>query len=418
MKLTPPENTPLEVADDGLTQELAVTKDRASSPAVAMLPEIETQERTEISNSAKAFVKGVTELTPQSPEYVAKIREISTLGYGEIKSTSSATERILSQAASSVAGAKKSKNSSTIQVAESLGDLRSTIEGLNPNHKGKGIARILDYLPFGDKVNKHVQRYASAQEQITAIVDTLEAGKEGLELDNDDLAREKQTQWENMLTLRDYIFLTEGLIEETKAQVKEQRALGNEEVAKGLEQDVLFAATQRYQDLITQATVATQGYMAMELIRKNNVELIKGVERAQNTTLVALKTSVVISTALGTQGRVADQVDATNKVTEELIKQTGSALRLQTEQIHRQATTSGISPEALQKAQNDIFATLESIETFKSRALPQMENTINALTHQLDKSKPYMDRVRAIEVAENGPSALEATNKRKALPKS
>ena len=35
---------------------------------------------------------------------------------------------------------------------------------------------------------------------------------------------------------------------------------------------------------MTQMAVSVQGYMALDLVRKNNLELIKGVDRAQTTT--------------------------------------------------------------------------------------------------------------------------------------
>ena len=129
----------------------------------------------------------------------------------------------------------------------------------------------------------------------------------------------------------------------------------------------------------------------MELIRKNNVELIKGVERAQNTTLVALKQAVVIATALGNQKRILDQVDATNEVTNKLIVSTGQSLRMQTERIHAQATASGFSPEALLRAQQDIFATIGAIDAFKVKANVQIEKTVQSLTNQLTNARPYLD---------------------------
>ena len=49
---------------------------------------------------------------------------------------------------------------------------------------------------------------------------------------------------------------------------------------------------------MTQMAVAVQGYMALDLIRRNNLELIRGVDRAQTTTIAALRTAVMVSQAL------------------------------------------------------------------------------------------------------------------------
>ncbi len=45
---------------------------------------------------------------------------------------------------------------------------------------------------------------------------------------------------------------------------------------------------------MTQLAVAVQGYMALDLIRRNNLELIRGVDRAQTTTVAALRTAVIV----------------------------------------------------------------------------------------------------------------------------
>lgn len=406
--LTPPneQEIVLEVADEDLSHELKRGTSAADSEALGLLPKQRSEEREQIASTAKNFIKDLTSYSPQSPEYVEKIREISTLGYTETMTSVSASQRMLESASTSIAGSRKQKNDTGTHVAEALGDLRVAVTDLDPNAKSKGIARVLDFVPFvGDKINRQIQKYENAQGQLDAIVESLTNGRDSLISDNTDLEQEKANQWDSMLSLRDYIYLTESLLEELHETIRGLREAGNHEAADALERDALFAANQRHQDLITQATVATQGYMAMELIRKNNVELIKGVERAQNTTLVALKQAVVIATALGNQKRILDQVDATNEVTNKLIVSTGQSLRMQTERIHAQATASGVSPEALLRAQQDIFATIGAIDAFKVKANLQIEKTVQSLTNQLTNARPYLDRVKAIEQAEQSTTA-------------
>ena len=52
------------------------------------------------------------------------------------------------------------------------------------------------------------------------------------------------------------------------------------ERAKALNQDVLFYVRQKHQDLLTQLAVSIQNYLAIDIVIKNNIELIKGVDRA------------------------------------------------------------------------------------------------------------------------------------------
>ena len=68
------------------------------------------------------------------------------------------------------------------------------------------------------------------------------------------------------------------------------------------------ARCQRVQDLLTQMAVTVQGYLALDLVKKNNVELIKGVDRASTTTVAALRTAVTVAQALVGQKLVLDQI--------------------------------------------------------------------------------------------------------------
>src|SRR2546428_13963908 len=66
----------------------------------------------------------------------------------------------------------------------------------------------------------------------------------------------------------------------------------------------------------TQLAVNAQGYLALELVRKNNLELIKGVDRATTTTISALRTAVIVAQALTNQELVLNQITALNTTTD------------------------------------------------------------------------------------------------------
>jgi uncharacterized protein YaaN involved in tellurite resistance len=189
-------------------------------------------------------------------------------------------------------------------------------------------------------------------------------------------------------------------------EVVRLRQAGNVEGANAMETDMLFAIRQRRQDLMTQLAVSVQGYMAMELVRKNNVELIRGVDRARTTTIYALKTAIVVAQALDTQKLVLDQIDAVNEATNRTIEQTSIMLRQQTGRIHEQAVNSGVAVATLEKAFDNIFATMDEIETFKTKANATMALTIDGLSTQLERAKPQLERARALEASEAGRQAL------------
>lgn len=406
------------------------TIEPAGGTVDGLLPPMETGTRLRIEETARNFAAEVGTLTPNSPEYVAKVAEITNLAHAETVRTAKESTRMLQRASSSVSGAKSSGSDSSKSVANSLNDLRTTVERLNPHGSGgKGLRAILAKLPFGDLFNQKLQQSDTAQEQLDAIIAALENGKTELELDNDELMDEAQGQYENMLRIREYIFLAERLDIEIKNNIEATRNEADEStdvnksqqlmlVADTYEKDVQYLVRQKSQDLIQQAAVATQGYMAMHLIRRNNTELIKGVQRAQNNTIPALRTAIVTTQALDQQRRVLDQIDATNDVTNTLIRETGTNLRQQTSRIHQQASSSGISEDALKKAFSDIFATIQEVDSYKMKANVKMKATADSLTAMLNDAKPYLERAQAMEEAEGqssfGPAATlsQAANRK------
>jgi uncharacterized protein YaaN involved in tellurite resistance len=142
-----------------------------------------------------------------------------------------------------------------------------------------------------------------------------------------------------------------------------------------------------------------QGYLALDLIRKNNLELVKGVERATTTTVSALRTAVIAALALGNQRLVLDQITALNTTTGNVIESTARMLRQQTAEIQNQAASSTIEVEQLQSAFNNIYATIDAIDTFKLAALDTMKTTIDALSKEVARAHAHVERARAAELA-------------------
>jgi uncharacterized protein YaaN involved in tellurite resistance len=164
------------------------------------------------------------------------------------------------------------------------------------------------------------------------------------------------------------------------------------ERAKRLREDVLFYVRQKHQDLLTQLAVSVQGYLALDLVRKNNLELVKGVDRATTTTVAALRTAVMVAQALANQKLVLDQISALNTTTSNLIESTSELLRQQTGQVHEQAAGSTIELDRLRRAFVNIYATMDSIDDYKRQALDSMRATVEVLQTEVGKAQGYLER--------------------------
>ena len=368
--------------------------------APGMVP-VPAERQQEIARQAREFVADVSSLDPRTPEFSAKIEGISGLAGAEMVQSSGYSTRMLERSSTSVSGAKRTGNSAQITVANTLGELRSTVEDLTPNDADLGMGRkILGFIPGGNKLAKYFQKYESAQTQLDAIIKSLMSGQDELLKDNASLAGEKVQLWETMQTLSEYAVFAKALDNATVEKIDASRSAGRIDEAQKLEADVLFPIRQRHQDILTQLAVSVQGYLAMDLIRKNNLELIKGVDRARTTTIAALRTAVIVAQALANQKMVLDQIDAINTTTNNMILKTSEMLKDQTVRIHEQASSSGVSVETLQKAFDNVFATMDAIDTFRADAAKNMEGTVSALEVGLAKAKPYLERSKQGEQRE------------------
>ena len=248
-------------------------------------------------------------------------------------------------------------------------------------------------IPFGDKIEDYFRKYQSAQSHLEGILHALRNGQDELGKDNAALNLEKQQLWDAMGRLNQYVYVAERLDARLSATIAELEATDPDK-ARALRDDVLFYVRQKHQDLLTQLAVSIQNYLAIDIVIKNNIELIKGVDRASTTTVSALRTAVIVAQALGNQKLVLDQITALNTTTSNMIQRTSEMLKENSAAIQEQAASATIGMEQLQAAFSNIYATMDSIDEFKLKALDTMATTIGVLETEVDKSKEYLERVR------------------------
>lgn len=354
---------------------------------------------TQLQVRAAAFANELATMDTRSPEFTKKVETITSMGDKDMRASASVANRMLDRPAAIVNGSKgKGGGDAQTRVANTLSELRVTVAELDPNRADlTGVKKVLKWLPGGDKVSRYFAKYESAQTQLNAIIKSLDSGQDELRKDNAAIETEKANMWAAMGKLGEYKELAAALDAAVAQKIAELEAAGRTEDANTLRSDVLFAVRQRHQDILTQMAVAVQGYMALDLVRKNNIELIKGVDRAQTTTVSALRTAVMVSQALSRQKLVLDQINALNTTTSNLIESTSQQLRVQGAEINQQAASATIDVEKLQAAFDNVFATMDALDSFRGQAVESMAQTVNALEGQIERAKPYLERTRAGE---------------------
>ena len=274
------------------------------------------------------------------------------------------------------------------------------MEELDPGKAGalSKPRKLLGFIPFGNNLKRYFNSYQSAQTHIQSVLTHLASGKDELLMDNAAIDVERQKLWEAMGNLEQMIAISRSMdskLEETAADLD----ISEPAKAKAIRESALFYTRQRTQDLMTQMAVSVQGYLALDLVKKNNVELVKGVDRASTTTVAALRTAVTVAQAMSNQRLVLEQITALNTTTANMIDSTGQLLKTQTARIHEQAASSTIPLETLQRAFQNIYDTMDSIDTFKLKSLEAMKQTVTTLSTELDKSKGYIARAEGANQA-------------------
>ena len=377
--------------------------DVAPEQAAGLVP-VSAEQKSKLDVKVDAFVNELVAVDANSPQFGEKVDQITRMGQEQIRAAAAMSNRFLDRPVRAM--------DADGSVGKDLAELRRTVEDLDPGRQGKlsGPRKILGIIPFGNKIKNYFDSYTSAQGHIASILQRLESGKKELHLDNAAIDTERQKLWAAMGELEQMIHIAKTLDERLEAKALELDSIDPAK-AKALRESALFYVRQRTQDLLTQMAVSVQGYLALDLVKKNNVELVKGVDRASTTTVGALRTAVTVAQAMTNQRLVLGQITALNKTTSDIIDSTSTLLREQTAQIHEQAASSTIPLETLQRAFQNIYDTMDEVDNFKVRALESMKQTVNVLTSEVEKSKGYIARAEGqaqaqAKVASQTPSLL------------
>ncbi len=381
LTLTPPDPVP------------TVTAERAAG-----LVPVDDGKRTELDTRVDTFVADLVAQDVNSPEFGRRVDAITAMGAKEIREAAGQSNRFLDRPVKAM--------DQDSGVGKDLAELRRVVEDLDPGKKGNLTApqKLFGIIPFGNKMRNYFDGYKSSQTHISSILKSLSSGKDELLMDNAAIDTERANLWAAMGRLEQMIHLSRSM--DAKLEDKANDLDHTDPAkAKAIRETALFYTRQRTQDLLTQMAVTVQGYLALDLVKKNNVELVKGVDRASTTTVSALRTAVTVAQALTNQKLVLEQITQLNTTTANIIESTGKLLKDNTARIHEQAASATIPLETLQRAFQNIYDTMDAIDTFKMKALDSMKTTVNTLGNEVEKSRGYIARAEgASQGALKGPA--------------
>ena len=138
-----------------------------------------------------------------------------------------------------------------------------------------------------------------------------------------------------------------------------------------------------------------QGIGAIDVIRKNNLELIRGVERAKQVSIAALRIGVMCAQALYNQKLVLTAIQTLNDSTSKMIEANANMLGKQAGAIQEMSANPMIAIETLQESFRTVFDVMDACEEYKREALPQMAQTVQTFIEMGEEGKERVERMQA-----------------------
>lgn len=288
------------------------------------------------------------------------------------------------------------------QVANALIDLKVQVEDLDPGKmdlEAGWFTRLLGHIPgVGTPLKRYFSRYESASTVIDAIIRSLKDGREQLKRDNITLAEDQKAMRALTHKLEQAIKL--GRLIDAKLEEKlSSELLESDPRHAFIQEELLFPLRQRIQDLQQQLLVNQQGVLTIEMIVRNNKELIRGVSRAENVTVNALQVAVTLAMALANQKIVLEKVQAISTTTSNLIAGTAARLKQQGAEIHKQAASTQLDMDSLSRAFADIRSALDDISRYRREALPKMAKNILTMDKLATESEQAIKKIEHAEEA-------------------
>jgi uncharacterized protein YaaN involved in tellurite resistance len=362
--------------------------------AKAELAVVEPEPTDELRTQAEAQVTQLLAIDPTNDEARTAARDaVDSMGR-DLQTRSATRSRMLQAPLKEISHGTEDGG----EVAKSLSDLRIEVEKLDPSGldtEAGWFTRAVGRIPgVGTPLKRYFMRYESSQTQIDAIVHSLEKGRDQLKRDNVTLGDDQKQMRELTHLLADQIALAQAL----DAVVVDKLAteIGPDDPRRQfVEEDILFALRQRTVDLQQQLAVNQQGVLAVEIIIRNNRELIRGVDRAIDVTISALQVAVTVALALAHQKIVLDKIEAINTTTSAMIAGTAERLKTQGTAIHQQASGTMLDMESLRQAFADIDIALDEISRYRREALPTMAGTILELDQLTAESEAAIERMES-----------------------
>ena len=287
------------------------------------------------------------------------------------------------------------------------------LDELNPGKEGDLFQpqKILGFIPYGNKLQSYFRKFEGAGNQLQKSMQQIYAARDDMQRDVVDIEATRGKLWEAMQKLSAAIYFAETLDAKLASKVQALQATDPLK-AKALEQEVLFYARQNLQDMMTQQAVCTNGYLALDVLKKTGREMMNGCSRVATTGMSALAVAQTVARATGNQIKVMEMLSGVNSAIDNLVAETGKQLGTHVEKTTEFAQNPMLGVEKMKEMFDQTFKAMDAMDDFRSKSIAVMGQNNAMMKEQLARADQYIDKTRqqqareATKVALSGPVSL------------
>lgn len=356
----------------------------------SIVEEKEKLENSNIKNQAEQNAVAIFDADLNNPnERESLMKPLDNFGLSEMSKAASKNEMLSTRFVDLAKGGKESEN-----IGDNLYELEKQMKDLDPSKVDFTKKGVIGSLM--NPVRKYFAKYEKAEVAISNIVESLDKSSRILQNDNVTLLNEENYLREVTNKLLADVELGKDMDASIESQIQTAELEGIEaDKIAFVREEILFPLRQRVMDMQQMIVVNQQGIVSLNVIRRNNKELIRGVNRAKNVTVSALRTGVMVASALYDQKIVMDKINILNSTTENIIESTSHMLKEQGSEIQKHSAETMISPEVLKSSFAEAIQAIEDVSNYKQQALPQMKETINMFSDMAQDGQKVVEKIES-----------------------
>ena len=369
--------------------EFSLDVDEIKKDVETTLKEEEVKlENSNLKDKASENAVAIFEADLNNPtEREGILRPLESFGLDDISKSASRNELLATRFVDINKGGKEAEN-----IGDKLSELDRQMKDLDPSKVDFTKKGFLGDLM--NPVRKYFAKYEKAETAISHIIESLDHSGKVLQNDNVTLLNEENYLREVTNKLLADIELGKSMDESIEMQIQQAEIDGVEpDKIAFVREEILFPLRQRIMDMQQMIVVNQQGIVSLNVIRRNNKELIRGVNRAKNVTVSALRTGVMVASALYDQKIVMDKINILNSTTESIIESTSHMLKEQGSEIQKHSAEAMISPDVLKASFAEALSAIEDVSTYKEQALPKMKETILMFSDMADEGQKVVEKI-------------------------